>query len=160
MRHAPIPAKIITPPLLRRVLHVISHIDQFPTLRFLLITMFMFMLRQSNFLSSNVASFDPTRQLTRNDVTLSNDGLHIMVKWEKKIQSARANEGLVLPCTADYNFCPVRAYRSMLRLVLTRGKADALIMYKDYNPMTLSFTQAIWKATIQAMSSSTQASRF
>lgn len=159
MRHIPMPANLVTPALLKSVIYIISHLDQYYTLRFLMIGMFMSMLRQSNFLAPSVAKFDPTRQLTRNDVTLCRDGVHIMVKWEKNMQSSRANEGIVLPPTIDSALCPVRAYRAMMRLVPTKGKTDALIMFSDYNPMTLSFVQGIWKGAMEALGKPTNVFR-
>lgn len=151
IRHVPCPANLITPDLLRSVVYVTSHMDDAKTLRFLFICMFMSLLRQSNFMPQTVATFDPSRQLTRCDVRLCNDGLHIAVKWEKNMQVLRADQGVVLPSTVDKSLCPVRAYKAMLRLVPSRGKSDPLIMYRDYNPMTLSFVQGAWKAAMEAL---------
>lgn len=137
VRHVPCPANLITPDLIRRIIQVICNHEDARTLQFLLICMFMSLLRQSNFMPATVASFDPTRQLTRGDLMLSTDGLHISVKWEKNMQVVSPGQGLVLPKTIDTILCPVRAYRAMLRLVPTRAESDPLITYRDYNPITL-----------------------
>lgn len=151
VRHVPCPANLITPDLLRSIIYVISHLDDARTLRFLFICMFMSLLRQSNFMPATVASFDPTRQLTRGDVSLCSDGLHIAIKWEKNMQIAKANQGVVLPSTKDKSLCPIRAYKSMLRLVPSRHKSDPLVMYRDYNPVTLSFAQGVWRSAMEAL---------
>lgn len=151
VRHVPCPANLVTPDLLRSILFVVSHFDHAITLRFLFICMFMSLLRQSNFMPASVALFDPSRQLTRGDVTLCQDGLHIVVKWEKNMQVVQAGQGIVLPFTNDKTLCPIRAYRAMLRLVPSRAESDPLIMFRDYNPITLSFVQDVWKRAITAL---------
>lgn len=115
------------------------------------ICMFMSLLRQSNFMPQSVPSFDQSRQLTRGEVNLCKDGLHLRVKWEKNMQVASPNQGVVLPYTVDKSLCPVRAYKAMLRLVPSRAKSDPLVMYRDYNPITLSFAQGVWKSAIEAL---------
>lgn len=151
VRHVPCPANLITPDLLRSIIYVTSHLDDARTLRFLFICMFMSLLRQSNFMPQTVASFDTSRNLTRGDVRLCEDGLHISIKWEKNMQTVQANQGLVLPTTIDKTLCPIRAYQAMLRLVPSRVKSDPLIMFRDYNPITLSFVQAVWRDAIEAL---------
>lgn len=159
VRHVPCPANLITPDMLKSIIYVTSHIDEAITIRFLFICMFMSLLRQSNFMPASVASFDPSRQLTRGDVTLCPDGLHIKVKWEKNMQVIRPGEGVVLPRTRDRTLCPITAYMDMLRLVPSRAESDPLIMYRDYNPVTLSFAQGVWKNAIEALQKCTRTFR-
>lgn len=151
VRHVPCPANVITPDMLRSILYVTSHIHEAPSIRFLFICMFMSLLRQSNFMPATVASFDPSRHLTRGDVYLSPDGLHITVKWEKNMQMRQANQGVVLPKTNDRTLCPIRAYKSMIRLVPSRAESDPLIMFRDRNAMTISFAQGVWKSAMEAL---------
>lgn len=150
-RHVPVPAKAVTPLILKHVIYVISDIPQFATLRFLFISMFMTLLRQSNFISSTTKEFDPSRQLTRDDVYITHGGLYFRIKWEKNAQNSTALNELVIPDTRDPALSPIRAYTDMLHMFPTARSSDPLIMFHDHNNLTIKFVQGVWRQAMLAI---------
>lgn len=84
--HVIVPATIVTLDMLRRIIYAVSDLPEYVTLRFLFVTMFMSMLRQSNFAPQNMKGIDHSRQLTRGDVKPLKHGLKISIEWEKNLQ--------------------------------------------------------------------------
>lgn len=68
-------------------------------------------------------------------------------KYAEKPQS----HGVILPVTNDPSLCPVTAYCYMKWLVPTRRKTDPLIMFKDCDPVPLSFVQGIWNRAMEVL---------
>lgn len=150
LTHVAIPSSIVTPEILRSVIFLLSGSPDFATLRFLILAMFMSLLRQSNFCAQTCRNFDPNRQLTRGDVQIKGHNLYFRIKWEKNHQNRGVNE-LVLPETSDPLLCPLRAYRRMLLLVPSSRSHDPLIMFKDTNNIPISFVQRVWKQLLQSL---------
>lgn len=134
-RHLPIRALAITPDILRRVIYVISALNNAPRLRCVFTIMYMSMLRQSNFAPPTQSSFDPTRQLTRGDLSLQPNGLRIHIKWEKNMQISTGAAHMLLPYANDHAICPVRAYAHMVRSLPTLSAGNPLAMFNDYTPI-------------------------
>lgn len=148
VRHTVTQAKTVTPEIIKDVILVTAALRDGPTIRFLLITMFLTMLRQSNFCPHSIKAFDPTRHMTRGDVHHNHKGLLIRIKWEKNVQLSTAATEVVIPQTTDPYMCPVSAYYEMLRSVPTRSPDQPLIMFKDNNPITIKFMQKLWKRAL------------
>lgn len=150
-RHEVVPAKAVTPQLLKQVIHLLADYPQFHTLRFLLISMFMTLLRQSNFISPATKAFDPSRQLTRGDVHITPGGLYFRVKWEKNSQCATGVNELIIPDTRDAALSPIRAYNDMIHVIPTARSTDPLIMFSDHNNLTVKFVQGAWRQALLAV---------
>lgn len=148
VRHIVSQAKTVTPGILRNVILVIAALRDGPTICFLLILMFMTMLRQSNFCPYSVKTFDSTRHMTRGDVSHTHRGLSVCIKWEKNLQISTAATEVIIPPTTDTMLCPVSAYYNMWMSVPTRSADQPLIMFKDNNPVTIKFLQKIWKRAL------------
>lgn len=93
--------------------------------------------------------FDRTRQLTRGDISVTDSGLRICIKWEKNMQSSLGTQYVVLPYTRDPYFCPVAAFRRMILLSPTSRGRDALIQFKDANHMPIYFVQKLWNLAVR-----------
>lgn len=148
VRHVVVPATMITPHILRKILYVISELVEFPTLKCAFVLMFMSMLRQSNFAAQSIAKFDITRQLTRGDIRVLPDGLEVSIKWEKNLQNMTNSTKLVLPRTSDISICPLVSFTAMCRCTPTRSEADPLLMFRNHRHMPLSFLNRIWRKAI------------
>lgn len=148
LRHTPMPASSVSPPLLRSILQALRPHRLYATLKFLFIAMYMSLLRQSNFLSQTVRKFDPTRQITKGDTQIVAGGLLIHTKWEKNHQSITGANTIILPYTNDTFFCPVRAYRNMLAASPRHRSCDPLVCFGDRNNLTVGFVRKVWRATL------------
>ena len=151
IRHIPTPAQVITPMILRQVIQSIQHIEDFYTVRFLFVAMFILLLRQSNFARNCTKDFDTTRQLTRGDVSIVHGNLQIKVKWEKNQQMTINNRIMSLPPNKDLFICPIQAFTEMTAQRPTESNSDPLIMFKNGSPMSLSFIRRIWKDALQSI---------
>lgn len=148
IRHIVSQAKTVNPVVLKRILFVVSGLKQAPTIKFLILIMFFTMLRQSNFCPQTVKQFDPTRHMTRQDVSLDHRGLSIRIKWEKNLQISTAATEVVVPYTIDPYMCPVSAYLTMISAVPSRSLDQPLVCFPDGNPLTVKFLQKIWRRAV------------
>lgn len=148
IRHRVSQAKTVTPELLKSIIFVTSGLQSGPTLRLLFLLMFYTMLRQSNFCPQSVRKFDPSRHLTRGDVSLDPRGLSIKIKWEKNLQASTAATEVLIPSTNDPYMCPVSAYSNMIIAVPTWSLDQPLICFPDGNPLTVKFLQKIWRRAV------------
>ena len=58
---------------------------------------FFTFLRISNILSHSISTFDPSRQLARGDVILTDQGANILVKWSKTMQNRTEIHTIPIP---------------------------------------------------------------
>lgn len=147
-RHMPTPASSVSPHLLKSVIQALRPHRLYATLKFLFIAMYMSLLRQSNFVSQTVRNFDPTRQLTKRDVKITDGGLLIQIKWEKNHQSLTGSNSIILPHTNDSFICPVQAYTDMLAASPRPRSCDPLVCFRDRNNLTVGFVRKVWRATL------------
>ena len=80
----------------------------------LLVAYFSF-LRLSNLLPHTVGSFDPTRQLARGDILFSNEGVTLLIKWSKTLQSRSDIRTIPLPWLKNTPLCPVTSLQTLLQ---------------------------------------------
>lgn len=151
VKHIPVPATYESVPLLRDIIMALTGHEYYYTLKFLFLTMFSSLLRQSNFLTNSSKKFDPERHLTRGDVELVKAGLKIQVKWEKNMPNSVFAQSVVIPYTCDPVLCPVRAYRYMCLLSPTVRGADPLIQFHDHNHMPVYIVQRYWNSVVKAL---------
>lgn len=148
VKHIPVQAFAVTPALLKQLLYVMSELKCAKTLRCVFLLMYFTMLRQSNFAPISQKSFDPTRHLTRADVSLNGKGLRIRVKWEKNLQNSVNMSYVSIPFANDCELCPVLAYLEMEKCVPARSPHGALAIFPDGNPIPLYYFQKVWKKAV------------
>lgn len=148
IRHIVSQAKTVDPSLLKKIIYVISGLKHAPTIKCLLLLMFFTMLRQSNFCPQSVKLFDPTRQMTRRDVSVDSRGLSISIKWEKNLQASTNATHVVIPHTTDPYMCPVSAYFNMISAVPTWSLDQPLVCFPDGNPLTIKYLQKVWRRAV------------
>ena len=79
----------------------------------LLVAYFSF-LRLSNLLPHTVANFNPTRQLARGDLLFSSEGVTLLIKWSKTLQSRSDIRTTPRPLLKNSPLCAVTALHTLL----------------------------------------------
>lgn len=151
VKHIPVQAFAVTPLLLKRILFIISDLHAAKTLKSVFLLMYFTMLRQSNFAPPSQGSFDPTRHLTRGDVSLHPNGVRVTIKWEKNLQNSTKTSYVLIPFANDCELCPVLAYQDMVKCVPARSPNGALAIFPDGNPIPLYYFQKIWKKAVTSL---------
>lgn len=148
VKHIPVRAFAVTPPLLKKLLYIMSDLTHFKTIKCVFLFMYFTMLRQSNFAPISQKLFDPDRHLTRSDVNYYNKGLRIRVKWEKNLQNSTRMSYVSIPFATDPQLCPVLSYIEMVNSIPARSPDGALAIFHDGKPIPLYYFQKIWKKAV------------
>lgn len=96
---------------------------------------FFGMLRKSNLVPDSAGSFDDKKQLCRNDVSFSKEGIVLDIKWSKTLQFAQKILPVPILAVPGSLVCPVKAYRNMCKLVRGSGEQPAF-MLPNKQPLT------------------------
>ena len=111
---APTPRDIFDIPTLYRI-SLACVILQDPLLfRAVFLTAFYGFLRMSNIAPHRAKDFDFNRHFLRNDITFTEDGALLLIKWTKTLQYHNSYHILQLPKIKNLFLCPVKALRALL----------------------------------------------
>lgn len=117
----PRPKAPITPDLL---LHIRARLDfgcqKHVAVWAACLTMFVGILRRSNVMPPSVAGFSSARHLCVGDISLTQEGYQLIIKWSKTIQFKQEPVKVFIPRRRGHPLCPVRA----LFLALERAPRD------------------------------------
>ena len=72
-------------------------------------------LRISNLVPPSKQGFDPTRQLTRGDVSFTDKGVVVFLKWAKNLQKTQQTHVIMLPAMNSPWLCPVHTLYSLFQ---------------------------------------------
>ena len=150
LRHTPRQAPPITFEHFKSVLEVIQSDPQAPTLALALIIMFLTMMRQSNVVVRGTDTFDPTRHLTRADVSGDGEQIRVPHKWAKNWQRCARSEDFTLSALPGSPVCPVQAFRRVLSHRPASSRAPLLIIATGA-PLSLNYLNAAWSAAIRVL---------
>ena len=78
-----------------------------------LLSFFSF-LKTSNLVPHSISSFDPLKQLTREDIIFSPPGAVVIIKWSKTLQFRDKIKLLKIPSLGSSELCPVAALKALL----------------------------------------------
>ena len=149
IRHIPKPTLATSPELLIWALQG-THTLQYPEhIKLAIVWMLMAFLRQSNLLPKTTAGSDPTRHLTRSDVTVNNDLLTIHLKWSKTMQKSQTSSTVSVWALPASPLCPVAAYEALLQCAPTAYPGQPLLQYRDGNPMTAQYVGKSWASLLK-----------
>ena len=98
--------------------------------------MFFLMARKSNFIPTAVKSFDPSKQLIRKDIQVSEDMLVVNIKWSKTRQFDHSHQVPIL-ATPGSCLCPVTAYKNMISKVAASQSDPAFCVFSGSKKATL-----------------------
>jgi hypothetical protein len=85
-------------------------------------------LRQSNLAPRSSHLFDPSRHTRRRDITVSNLGLHIRLRWTKTLQAATQPQFIPVAAIPGSPLCPVAAYSAMVASVPVVSSKSPLLL--------------------------------
>ena len=131
LAHTPSPKLPVTPSMLRD-LHSRLDLDNGRDLACWVGFLFLFFsfMRSSNLVPRSRPTFDPAKQLTIGDVTITTSGLVLRARWSKTIQFWERELEIPLAALPNSPLCPVRAYQR-LRSLVPGGSSDPAISYSQ-----------------------------
>ena len=132
--HCPKQALPITPQILfdmYKKLDMKSSYDA--TIWCLFVHAFFLMFRKSNLVPDSIATFDPKKQLCRDNIHFDDkhNVLIFKIKWSKTIQFGERELIIPLVSIPDSPLCPVRAFLNMQSLVSVSGDSPAYCFIKN-----------------------------
>lgn len=151
VRHTSTPSLPVSPSLLKRVVQVVANLPDGYSIAAALILMCHTFYGGSNFAAESSRLFDPTRQLTRDDVIVHPSHLTINHKWSKSHQSSSHRAATRIPATPGSKLCPRAAFLSMIRAVPTRYPGQPLLVFKDGNHIPLYHIRKVWKSVMTSI---------
>ena len=96
-----------------------------------------------------MSSYDRWQHPTRGDVTPTNEGVRLTVKWAKNLQKVGQTKSVTLPRLEGSIMCPVAALMANFRAAPTKNAADPLLMFPDTRrPIPTSLIRKKWDAAL------------
>jgi hypothetical protein len=99
---------------------------------------FLAMFRIYNLAPSSPSSFDPLRNLWRDDVTLYSDRLVIWLRWTKTLQRFNQSARVQLFPIPSSPLCPLRAFQLLQRFFPVHS-TDPLLSYRSSGGLIILF---------------------
>lgn len=100
--------------------------------------MFVGLLRRSNVMPPSGVKFSPMKHLCRRDITFTDQGCQVTIRWSKVNQFQSAPTRIFLPRRRDHPLCPMRAVFLALREAPQAGDSPAIGYVEGavFHPMT------------------------
>ena len=138
-RHAPLHT-------IKAVVEHLSHTPRGRVIAFAILIMFYTGARQSEVAPRAASAFDPTRHTTRMDMKITDGAIQLHKKWAKNMQANHQHRDIVMEPAPDKRYCPVEAYRRMLREApTTRPNQPLLVFPHDGATITIPYIAKVWK---------------
>lgn len=96
------------------------------------LTIFYAALRQSEVLAPSIKGYDPRYPLSRADVVVHSDYVHILIKHAKNMQTIYDQKSILLQASTNPHTCVVAAIRRMLSACPTLSPSDPFIMFSNF----------------------------
>ena len=137
--HTPQRAPPVTPEILLRVSQQINYLhDPIDCTLFCAYLFCFFLMARLGNLVTSASSFDPSRDLTRGDVIVNDQGLIVTFKHTKTIQFGERIFHIPLLYFPQSPLCPVAAYYRMTKLVPADSRAPLFSLPSRLGPFSLS----------------------
>ena len=114
---------------------------------------FFTVCRKSNLVPNTAARFDPAKQLTRGSISSGKQGLLVSLGWTKTIQFGHRRLNIPVVPIKGSLLCPVRAYKTMCRLIPAPDAAPAFAI--PVNGSLQPYTYRAWMARLRQLLSRT-----
>ena len=151
MRHVPTRKRPVTPKELDDITKSVWYNTRNISAVCAIAMAFTGFLRQSNLVAKSAAAFDPTRTMTRADVTKTGAVLNVTLKWSKTIQRTADAAHITLPSIKGRWFCPVATYSAMVQALPTTHQDQPLFVHKDGKPLTVRYLTKVWKDGVRTV---------
>ena len=86
-----------------------------PLFRAIFLVAFYGFLHMSNMAPHSVKAFDSSKHFLRQDLIFAPPGAHLIIKWTKTLQDAKASHIIQLPSIDNFYLCPIRALTILLQ---------------------------------------------
>ena len=106
---------VITLQNLRDISMLLDRFDHAIQYRAAFLVSFYAFLRISNIVPPTQKSFDITRQLCYEDITFTQHGVTLYLKWAKNLQKTEQSHLVLLPKMCDVYLCPCEAILALVR---------------------------------------------
>lgn len=142
LEHTVTQAPPITPDMLKKISKLVNKRDHRQLVIFtaMLLAFYLF-LRSSNYTSKTQSSFDPNKQLVRNDITVSGDMVLIHIKWSKTNQFKQRKLLIPLIKVASKSICPVTWLKYMINKIPAPKNAPAFVIPTRRGLLPLTYPQ-------------------
>ena len=118
--------------------------------RAVLLMLYYAALRQSEVVPPSVGQFDPLRHLTRNDVSITEAGVTVLVKAAKNLQKYNQRRLLRIPASDAPELCMKRAIQAVTQLDPTKDIKQPMFVFRDtVKPIPASYIRNQWKAALK-----------
>ena len=151
MRHVPTRKRPVTPQELDDITKSVWYNTRNISAVCAIAMAFTGFLRQSNLVAKSAAAFDPTRTMTRADITKTGAVLNVTLKWSKTIQRTADAAHITLPSIKGRWFCPVATYLAMVQALPTTHQDQPLFVHKDGKPLTVRYLTKVWKDGVRTV---------
>lgn len=126
-------AEPITPQILREISELVDKSVEKQVVCFTaLVVGFYLFLRSSNLTSRTQTSFDPQKNLTRNDIRMAENVGLIEIRWSKTIQFLQRKLLVPLVKVLHQDICPLFWLKFMVRLVPATSVQPAFCLHNRY----------------------------
>ena len=150
----------INPYMLNQIAHIVNLEDTFELCVWsAILFMFFSFFRKSNVLPDTCNSFNPSKQVSRAAITVSENCTFLLVKvsWSKTIQYKQRCLYIPISCIPGSKLCPVKSYISLCKYVRAPFSSPAFMYKRNGILVTLVYSQFvkqlhIWLAMIGVQS--------
>ena len=104
--------------------------------------------RKSNLVPNSPQSFDPSKHLTRADISVHHNHLIVTFRWSKTIQYGQRVISTPVKAIPNSVLCPVRAYSNMVRLIPAQASQPAFLYPHRSSFIPFSYWQ--WMTLLKA----------
>ena len=150
--HGPDSKQVLTPLTLTQLIVLTNSIPLGPMYKAIFLLAFHGFLRISNLVPLSHRAFDPTRHLTREDVSITNIGISIFIKWSKTFQASRDTRLLPLASIPGSPLCPLQAYLGLTHAYPVPRRAPMFSFMRQGRLIVLSQSQV--RSTLSKLLSS------
>ena len=136
----------INPYMLNKIAHVVNFQDTFELCVWTAILfMFFSFFRKSNVLPMSCNSFDPSKQLSRASIAVSDNCSFMLVRvsWSKTIQYKQRSLYIPICCIPGSILCPVKSYIRLCKIVKAPYSSPAFVYIRNGVRVTLNYSQFV-----------------
>ena len=108
-------------------------------MRLVLAILYLSGLCQGKVLLHSASQFDPTRSLTKSDIFIRDEKLHLFIKSAKNLCKYDMGRTVILQCTGDPLTSPLVLYKDMLACPPTTHQTGPAFTLPDGHPLTVAY---------------------
>lgn len=107
--------------------------------------------RQSEVVPVNQGSFNHEKSMTRGDIKIVDNVLHIWLRWAKNMQKHDQVRLMTIQPSPDMRYCPVTAYRRLLTISPTIRSDQPVFVFQDQKPIPVTAVRSEFNRALTAL---------